>query len=313
MVEILESKDKLNSLDHVLAGAGSGCITRALTQPLDVIKIRFQLQVEPISPLAVSKYKSIPQAVGLIIREEGLKAFWKGHIPAQWLSITYGMVQFSTFEFLVKKGESLDFGKKHSHLINFMSGGIAGSTATLLSFPFDVIRTRLVAQSEQKMIYKEGIIHSCEHILKNEKPSTLFRGLLPSLFQITPHAGVQFMTYKLFNDMYSLLFHQNDVTLSNSVVSGSLAGLCAKTAIYPLDLVKKRMQIQGFEKGREIFGKVFRCKGMVDALGNVYRDEGAVGFFKGLSPSLLKACVSSALYFGTYELCCDIIKVLKGI
>ncbi|CAG9831538.1 unnamed protein product [Diabrotica balteata] len=312
MVEILESKNTLNSLDYVLAGGGSGCITRALSQPLDVLKIRFQLQVEPISTVAVSKYKSIPQAVALILREEGLKAFWKGHIPAQWLSITYGMVQFSTFELLVKKAKSLDFEKNYSYLINFMSGAVAGSTATLLSFPFDVIRTRLVAQSEQKMIYK-GIIHSCQVILKNEKPITLFRGLLPTLFQITPHAGVQFMTYKLFNDMYSLLFNQNEVTLSNSVVSGSLAGLCAKTAIYPLDLVKKRMQIQGFEEGREIFGKVFKCKGMVDALGNVYRDEGAAGFFKGLSPSLLKACVSSALYFGTYELCCDIIKLLKGI
>jgi len=54
-----------------------------------------QLQVEPISTYHVSKYKSISQAVLLILREEGSTALWKGHVPAQLISITYGMGQVS--------------------------------------------------------------------------------------------------------------------------------------------------------------------------------------------------------------------------
>jgi len=52
-----------------------------------------QLQVEPISKFHISKYKSLSQAFLLICREEGISALWKGHVPAQLLSIVYGTAQ----------------------------------------------------------------------------------------------------------------------------------------------------------------------------------------------------------------------------
>lgn len=52
-----------------------------------------QLQVEPITKNQASKYKSVLQAFLLILREEGISALWKGHLPAQLLSVTYGMSQ----------------------------------------------------------------------------------------------------------------------------------------------------------------------------------------------------------------------------
>lgn len=55
-----------------------------------------QLQIEQLSsrnPRA--KYHGILQAVQRIFQEEGLVAFWKGHVPAQCLSVGYGAVQVS--------------------------------------------------------------------------------------------------------------------------------------------------------------------------------------------------------------------------
>ncbi|VTJ91675.1 Hypothetical predicted protein, partial [Marmota monax] len=83
-----------SKFEVAVAGSVSGLITRALISPLDVIKIRFQLQIERLSrsdPNA--KYYGILQAGRQILQEEGPTAFWKGHIPAQLLSIGYGAVQ----------------------------------------------------------------------------------------------------------------------------------------------------------------------------------------------------------------------------
>ncbi|KAL0537975.1 hypothetical protein IC582_026969 [Cucumis melo] len=62
------------------AGAIAGCVSRTVTSPLDVIKIRFQVQLEPTTSWALaqrslsgpSKYTGMVQATKDIFREEGL-------------------------------------------------------------------------------------------------------------------------------------------------------------------------------------------------------------------------------------------------
>ena len=52
-----------------------------------------KLQIEPIAKGEHSKYSGVVQATLSIVREEGWRALWKGHVPAQALSILYGMAQ----------------------------------------------------------------------------------------------------------------------------------------------------------------------------------------------------------------------------
>ncbi|KAF7271193.1 hypothetical protein GWI33_015899 [Rhynchophorus ferrugineus] len=313
MVGWSKSNENLNQFDFAFAGGASGFITRAICQPLDVLKIRFQLQVEPISHRAIhnSKYRSIYQAVGLIVKEEGVKAFWKGHVPAQWLSISYGIAQFWTFEVLSRNVHKLTNNSNNvKPVINFACGSIAGSVATVVSFPFDVVRTRFVAQSEQRKVY-HGMVAACREICAKEGPVVLFRGLWPTVLQIGPHAGAQFMCYKLFDDFYKRIIKAENTTLSSSLFAGSLAGLCAKAFIYPFDLVKKRLQVQGFHHARKHFGQTFHCEGLIDCFIRIYKIEGIPGYFKGLYPSLIKAVCATALHFSSYEMVCKLLVVLK--
>ncbi|XP_018311264.1 mitochondrial thiamine pyrophosphate carrier isoform X2 [Mycetomoellerius zeteki] len=163
--------------DHAIAGAACGFITRLLSQPLDVIKIRFQLQVEPISSCHVSKYKSISQAVLLILREEGSTALWKGHVPAQLISITYGMGQFYSYNVFLKMLQRVPQIEEWRHTTHFVAGAGASCVGTIVSFPFDTMRTRLVAQSSNHQVYN-GVLHSCSSIFRQESPRVFFFGSL---------------------------------------------------------------------------------------------------------------------------------------
>nr|CAD7462360.1 unnamed protein product [Timema tahoe] len=195
-------KEKLRVSEHALAGAVSGATTRLICQPLDVIKIRFQ--VEPLSShCSRAKYWGVSQAALLIAKEEGVSALWKGHVPAQLLSVTFGVTQFVTFEMLIHEAWHLAPSFQSDHyrpLVHFVCGAAAGSLATLISFPTDVIRTRLVAQGEPKVY--TGIIHSFKMILKEEGIGAFFKGLSPTLLQIAPHAGAQFAFYNLFKGLW---------------------------------------------------------------------------------------------------------------
>ncbi|KAL0115728.1 hypothetical protein PUN28_010928 [Cardiocondyla obscurior] len=292
-------KTSESNINHAIAGAASGFITRFLSQPLDVVKIRFQLQVEPISRSHTSKYKSVSQAFMLILKEEGPIALWKGHVPAQLLSITYGMTQFYSYNVFNQMFQVLQI-KNWYHTTHFIAGAGAGSIATIVSFPFDTVRTRLVAQSSNHQVYN-GILHSCRLIFRQESPKVFFSGLLPTLLQIAPHTGLQFAFYNFFTDVYKKCTSDTNTNIYNSMLSGSCAGLLAKTIVYPFDLARKRLQIQGFEHGRKGFGKYFQCNGLMDCLKITVKEESIQGLFKGLIPSQVKAVITTALHFTVYE------------
>ncbi|XP_023387447.1 mitochondrial thiamine pyrophosphate carrier isoform X2 [Pteropus vampyrus] len=232
----------ISSFEVAVAGSVSGLVTRALISPLDVIKIRFQLQIERLSrsdPNA--KYHGILQAGRQILQEEGPTAFWKGHIPAQLLSIGYGAVQFLSFEMLTELVHRASVYDARDFSVHFVCGGLSACAATLAVHPVDVLRTRFAAQGN----------------LKN-------------------------------------------------LLCGSGAGVISKTLTYPLDLFKKRLQVGGFEQARVTFGQVRSYRGLLDCAKQVLQEEGARGFYKGLSPSLLKAALSTGLVFFWYEFFCNL-------
>lgn len=76
----MEDSGLKRALLDVTAGAIAGGISRTVTSPLDVIKIRFQVQLEPTTSWALvrrnlsghSKYTGMVQATKDIFREEGL-------------------------------------------------------------------------------------------------------------------------------------------------------------------------------------------------------------------------------------------------
>lgn len=310
--KISNEGDKVTVFQSALAGGASGSITRAIAQPLDVLKIRFQLQLEPIKYVSNSKYNSVPQAISSIVKEEGVFALWSGHIPAQFLSISYGVVQFVIFEKLTQLCRRSDpqFYISNKHWINFTNGGVGATIATIASFPFDTVRTRLIAEQKTNKAYK-GFLDAFSTMIKNEGVCSLYKGLVPTLGQIAPHAGIQFAVYKLFTDnilnKIDFFIRPKSIdsivesTLLANLISGSVAGFVAKTAIYPFDLVKKRMQIQGFQQYRTGFGKQMYCSGLFDCIKLTIVEEGFLALFKGYLPSIYKAVLVSALHFAVYD------------
>ncbi|XP_028675258.2 LOW QUALITY PROTEIN: mitochondrial thiamine pyrophosphate carrier [Erpetoichthys calabaricus] len=302
----------LSPAEVATAGSVSGMVTRAMISPLDVIKIRFQLQIEKISArVPQAKYHGLWQASRCIFTEEGMVAFWKGHIPAQLLSITYGAVQFVSFELLtelVHKTTSLNSRNANVH---FFCGGLAACTATFACQPLDTLRTRFAAQGEPK-VYK-NLRHAVSIMLQTEGPSGFYRGLTPTLIAVFPYAGLQFFFYNIFQQVYQWATPPKESSSGNlkNLMCGSCAGIISKTMTYPFDLFKKRLQVGGFETARISFGQVRLYKGFTDCAVKILQEEGPKGFFKGLSPSLIKAAFSTGFTFFWYELLCSVLRTFK--
>uniref|UniRef100_A0A3Q0R6U0 Mitochondrial thiamine pyrophosphate carrier n=1 Tax=Amphilophus citrinellus TaxID=61819 RepID=A0A3Q0R6U0_AMPCI len=289
----------LSPEEAALAGSAAGMVTRVLISPFDVIKIRFQLQIERVSSKTPEgKYWGLFQATRCIHSEEGLSAFWKGHIPAQLLSICYGAVQFASFEFLTEMVHKTTAYDSQTAGVHFICGGLAACSATVVCQPLDTLRTRFAAQGEPK-VYR-NLRHAVFTMWRSEGSLTFYRGLSPTLIAVFPYAGLQFFFYNVFKKLLTPP-PKAGKSGGESLVCGSGAGMISKTITYPFDLFKKRLQVGGFEAARAHFGKVQSYRGLLDCMVQIAKEEGFRGFFKGLSPSLLKAALSTGFTFFWYE------------
>lgn len=291
--------------DHAVAGAVSGMVTRALIQPLDVLKIRFQLQIEPTTRRGGGLYHGIFQSLFTIAKSEGPSALWKGHLPAQALSVGYGVAQFWSYAVLTQA--ATEHGFPHG-----LCGGLAGFCGTLVSMPCDVIRTRMVAQGTPK--YYSGMMDAAVKMVRQEGALSLWRGFLPTVAMNAPSSGLIFYFYHAFlaltNNLIGDVFHLP--WLSCSALSGMAAGVCAKAILYPLDVLKKRMQIRGFESNRKQFGKVIVYTNVWKYISTVMQEEGMQAWFKGLCPSMIKSGLATGVIFVSYEATCYVISVARG-
>lgn len=336
------SNSSLRSLKLALCGGLSGFMTRLLTQPLDVLKIRFQLQVEPLSiytqkyrrmeprvkeggrnigsggfaanqqtkssatytqqmDLGESKYISLRQAGRTIYREEGFQGFWKGHTSGQLATISFMVVQFWSYERMMDELEQIEYFFTKPSLSRFICGGAAGCLGTLISMPFDVCRTREIGQDPKE---KRHMYRTLTTVATEEGFRGLFRGLNTSLVQVVPLIGLNYVFYYNLNNFIKTHFHESGDKLNHLelLIAGGIAGVFSKFVLYPLDLIKKRIQLQGFVDKRQSFGRNHSCISVRDCMAVTYREEGFLGFYKGMFPTVIKSGLSTALYFAFYEI-----------
>ncbi|MQM00567.1 hypothetical protein Taro_033310 [Colocasia esculenta] len=311
------------ALIDATAGAISGGISRTVTSPLDVIKIRFQVQLEPTSSWALlqrdlyrpSKYTGILQATKDIFREEGFPGFWRGNVPALLMVMPYTAIQFTVLHMIKTVAAGSSKTEDHMQLspyLSYVSGALAGCAATVGSYPFDLVRTILASQGEPKVY--SNMRSAFVDIFKNRGIRGLYAGLSPTLVEIIPYAGLQFGTYDTFK-RWTMAWNKHrssdiitikpDGSLSSFqlFVCGLAAGTCAKAVCHPLDVVKKRFQIEGLQRhpryGERVENRAYR--NMLDALRQILRREGLNGLYKGIFPSIIKAAPAGAVTFVAYE------------
>ncbi|KAK5940561.1 mitochondrial thiamine pyrophosphate transporter [Knufia obscura] len=301
MSRIERLKDEGSRSQVIISGAVAGLISRFCIAPLDVVKIRLQLQTHSLSDPLTSNgikgptYKGVWGTLRKIQQQEGTTALWKGNIPAELLYICYGGSQFVAYRTVSQLLSTLPKRLPPS-AESFVSGATAGAAATTVTYPLDLLRTRFAAQGTEKVY--EGIIASLRDISRNEGVRGFFRGCAAANGQIIPYMGLFFSSYEMFHQALggtTLPFSGGDA------IAGVLASVLSKSAVFPLDLVRKRLQVQGPTRSRYIHTNIPEYRGVIRSLIQINRREGFRGMYRGLTVSLMKTAPASAITMYVYE------------
>ncbi|KAI6698478.1 hypothetical protein NL676_018597 [Syzygium grande] len=200
----------LTNTARFLSGFGAGALEGlVIVTPFEVVKIRLQQQ-RGLSP-ELLKYKGPIHCARTIVREEGLRGLWAGAAPTVMRNGPNQAAMFTAknaFDELLWKTREGD-GNVLRPWQSMMSGFLAGTIGPVCTGPFDVVKTRLMAQSRHggELKYK-GMVHAFQTIFKEEGLLALWKGLLPRLMRIPPGQAIMWAVADQVTGLYEREFLQ---------------------------------------------------------------------------------------------------------
>ncbi|XP_072997421.1 uncharacterized protein [Typha latifolia] len=294
----LHHQQQIGTVTHLLAGGVAGAFSKTCTAPLARITILFQVQGMH-SDVATLRKTTIWREASRIVYEEGFRAFWKGNLVTIAHRLPYSSISFYAYErykHLLQMIPGLDRHGEYASadvFVRLAGGGLAGVTAASITYPLDLVRTRLAAQT--KTMYYRGTSHALYTICRDEGVRGLYKGLGATLLGVGPSLAISFSVYETLKSYWQIQ-RPNDSAVFNSLACGSISGIASSTATFPLDLVRRRMQLEGVAGRARVYNS-----GLVGTFGYIVRTEGFRGLYRGILPEYYKVVPSVGIVFMTYE------------
>ncbi|KAG4964752.1 hypothetical protein JHK85_039727 [Glycine max] len=255
---------QIGTVSQLLAGGVAGAFSKTCTAPLARLTILFQIQGMHSNVAALRKV-SIWNEASRIIHEEGFRAFWKGNLVTIAHRLPYSSVNFYSYEHYKKLLKMVPRLQSHRDnvsadlCVHFVGGGMAGITAATSTYPLDLVRTRLAAQT------------------------------------VGPSIAISFSVYETLRS-YWQSNRSDDSPVVISLACGSLSGIASSTATFPLDLVRRRKQLEGAGGRARVY-----TTGLYGVFRHIIRTEGFRGLYRGILPEYYKVVPGVGICFMTYE------------
>eukprot|EP01097_Dermamoeba_algensis_P010721 TRINITY_DN8000_c0_g1_i1.p1 TRINITY_DN8000_c0_g1~~TRINITY_DN8000_c0_g1_i1.p1 ORF type:complete len:241 (+),score=22.26 TRINITY_DN8000_c0_g1_i1:274-996(+) len=127
---------------------------------------------------------------------------------------------------------------------------ITGLVSVIATYPLDLIRARIAFQVTENK-YKNLFDALKIRYYHEGGISALYRGFGATALGIIPYAGVSFYTYETLKSLFKnhlpqySMNDEKELNVTTRLLCGSIAGASGQTVAYPLDVIRRRMQVEG--------------------------------------------------------------------
>lgn len=295
-----EKRVQFNATEkEVVSGLSAGFIVTMTTHPLDVLKVR--LQLDTTSRSQAESYKQISRSMrqaatvnGHLSYQKMVANLYRGISPniigntLAW-SLYFSLYRFyKDLTFKALNTERLDNRAIDSYLSShhyLISAYAAGLTTSLMTNPIWVLKTRMLSTAKTHSGAYQSLADGIHRIFKEEGFKGFWKGLTPSLFGVL-QSSIQFSIYDTLKQQF---FAGQDLTLWQSIYLSAGSKTVSNVSLYPFQLVKSRLQSYG------------NTLTMTQAFAFTYQRHGIKGFYKGLIPNVLRVLPLTCITFGCYE------------
>ncbi|XP_029840025.3 mitochondrial uncoupling protein 2 [Ixodes scapularis] len=280
-----------------LVGAGSAaCIADAITFPLDVAKVRLQLQGEGAQSGAVKQYRGVLGTVVTIAKQEGPSRLYGGLGPGLQRQACFATVRIGFYDSVKDAYSKAILGRTEGANaaammgVRILAAVTTGGLAVVFAQPTDVVKVRMQAQSGTAPRRYKNSFQAYKTIGRVEGFRGLYKGTLPNIARNSIVNAAELVCY---DSVKEAILSRN--LLQDNIIchffSAFGAGFCATVVASPVDVVKTRFMNSGAGK----------YTGATDCAIKMFHEGGFKAFYKGFTPSFVRLGSWNICMFVTYE------------
>lgn len=285
--------------NKIIYGGIAGVVSRTLTAPLELSKIRNQNS--HVANTSLFKMAS----------DEGFKALWKGNMANCVRIFPQNGINFALQDKVKTQLQTSTVFQFNVVQASVLSATLSGMVSMATIYPFENARTRLSLQKNNE-VYKNLV-----DVFKKTPITQLYQGLRTSLMGFTPYNAIMFGTNTFLNGVLDdyryraglfsddltqeIKFYDTFIKPYRKLIVGGLSGCIAVSITYPTDLIRRRQQIQGLYAPTKTTNNAVK-KGLLFIAKDIIKTDGVKGLYRGLGACYLKIFPSMAITFYTYDL-----------
>ncbi|CAI4064229.1 hypothetical protein N7582_002624 [Saccharomyces uvarum] len=276
-----------DAIRDIVNGSIAGACGKVIEFPFDTVKVRLQTQSSSVFPTTWSCIKYTYQHEGIV------RGFFQGIAsPLVGASLENAML-------FVSYNQCHKFLEKHTNVSSLgevlISGGVAGSCASLVLTPVELVKCKLQVANLQSIstnVKHTKVLPTIKAIVSERGVTGLWQGQSGTFIRESLGGIAWFATYELMKqslkDRHALDDpKRNENKIWELLVSGGSAGLAFNASIFPADTVKSIMQTEHIS--------------LTNAVKNIFTKFGIKGFYRGLGITLFRAVPANAAVFYIFE------------
>ncbi|KAG8745761.1 hypothetical protein FRC10_007022 [Ceratobasidium sp. 414] len=289
------------ALKFLLAGGVAGAVSRTATAPFDRLKV-FLITRQPVVG-GVKQQTSVPgaasatgriagatagsaralgRAMAHLYAEGGLAAFWVGNGLNIVKIFPESAIKFLSYEsskrFFAQYVDKVDDPRNISGSSRFISGGFGGITSQLAIYPIETLKTQMMSMTGGR----QPLLPAIKRLWAMGGARAYYRGLMIGLVGVFPYSAIDMSTFEALKLAYTRSTGTSEPGVLALLAFGSISGSVGATSVYPLNLVRTRLQASGSSGHPQVYD------GIWDVARKTMQNEGWRGFYKGLVPTLAK-------------------------
>jgi solute carrier family 25 uncoupling protein 8/9 len=261
------------SLWEEFVTSGIGVATaNIITNPIDVVKVRLQLQ----------NLNDVKQPFGMykmgshIVKTEGISSLYNGIGPSIVRGFVFGGARLGMYHPI----KTMLYGDDKSFSGKLISGTLSGVFASAATNPIELIKTRLQSAKTDNNAFKV-----IKDILEKDGVYGLWKGSVPGMVRSSVLTASQCATYEEVKKTLAQNFNMTE-SLSLHFSSSMIAGFVTTTITNPIDVIKTNMYVQKTA-----------YTGMIDCGADILKKDGLSGFMKGWAASYTRLGPQTVIMF----------------